>query len=405
VRSVRPKVKIAPNKVIMTDSLKRKREPERGSAEALNKIHAKQLNAISKPVLAYKAGQLVGTYPSRQEAGRALQIAPSLIHYSIAHGSLVHDEYTFKYDDFHELKKDKKWFKARGPDGNEYEGDVRVTLCGWIQVEGRRPTLGTLTRQGYRVIRVEGHQIKIHRIMWATWNDKAIPEGYQIDHIDGNRQNNHCSNLKLYSPRDHAIKTRRTTNLSENMADSQSFSVRLVESRDINLDPKLVGQVMKTSQWARTIPGLTTRDIKSSYYHNCFIKKLYKFERVRDELLENEEFLPTEGDHWILSRDGTQELHYRVTTLGRFEKQNGDIVGGESGRQVRLSGIPYQIHTLVCLAKEGLHEVPEGKTVDHIHGIDGQEWPDRPSNLRFATASEQMQNRAPRPTTDGPGPE
>ena len=36
---------------------------------------------------------------------------------------------------------------------------------------------------------------KLHRIVWETFNGE-IPDGYEIDHIDGNKQNNVLSNLR-----------------------------------------------------------------------------------------------------------------------------------------------------------------------------------------------------------------
>jgi hypothetical protein len=408
VRSVRSKVKIAPNKVIMTDSLKRKREPVRGSPEALNEIRAKQVHAISKPVIVYKNGIYFGTFVSRGETEVATGVTVSTIIKAIRTGNLVKGMFTFTDDDYFELKKEKKWFKAWSPDGKEYEMDIKVTLCGLIQVSGRKPTWGTDCKE-YKVVSIGGHKVAIHRIMWATWNEKPIPKGYQIDHIDGNKHNNHCSNLKLCSSRDHVLKTRETTDMLKNNGNSQSHSLRLVESRNKDLDQTLIGQIKKTSEWSRLIPNITALKIALSVLKKGFAKGLYKFERVVDELCEGEEYFPADEPHWIWDRTHTKKLYYRVTNFGRYVKPRGDLVGGidKTGQRVCIpnAGYAHQIHTLVCLAKEGLHEVPEGKTVDHIHGIDGQEWPDRPSNLRFATPSEQNKNRAPRPTIDGPGPE
>lgn len=36
----------------------------------------------------------------------------------------------------------------------------------------------------------------VHRVIWKAFNGE-IPEGYEIDHIDNNRQNNQLSNLQL----------------------------------------------------------------------------------------------------------------------------------------------------------------------------------------------------------------
>jgi hypothetical protein len=45
-----------------------------------------------------------------------------------------------------------------------------------------------------------------YRKIWEEYNNKKIPNGYHIHHIDGNRENNAPSNLECLSPEDHYLK-------------------------------------------------------------------------------------------------------------------------------------------------------------------------------------------------------
>lgn len=56
-------------------------------------------------------------------------------------------------------------------------------------------------RNGYLRITIRNKQYSIHRLMWETFNG-SIPEGYYIDHIDGNKSNNSLSNLRLVTQSD-----------------------------------------------------------------------------------------------------------------------------------------------------------------------------------------------------------
>jgi hypothetical protein len=48
---------------------------------------------------------------------------------------------------------------------------------------------------GYETVRTEVGLKRVHRVVWETFKGE-IPDGYEIDHIDGNRLNNALSNLR-----------------------------------------------------------------------------------------------------------------------------------------------------------------------------------------------------------------
>ena len=77
---------------------------------------------------------------------------------------------------------------------------------------GRRA--GTLKREsGYRRVRVGGGKIMYeHRIVWEMHNG-AIPEGMQVDHINGIRDDNRIENLQLLTLVENGV--RRTVKYGE----------------------------------------------------------------------------------------------------------------------------------------------------------------------------------------------
>lgn len=74
------------------------------------------------------------------------------------------------------------------------------TDLAWVSVNGRQSgTEAGTPSNGYLAARIDYKQYKVHRIIWEMMNG-PIPDGYQIDHIDGNRMNNVLSNLRLATP-------------------------------------------------------------------------------------------------------------------------------------------------------------------------------------------------------------
>lgn len=49
---------------------------------------------------------------------------------------------------------------------------------------------------------VSGRRVRLHRYVWEKYNGK-IPKGYDIHHIDHNKDNNEINNLELISSRTH----------------------------------------------------------------------------------------------------------------------------------------------------------------------------------------------------------
>lgn len=57
---------------------------------------------------------------------------------------------------------------------------------------------------GYYCVAINKRLLYVHRIVFAMFND--LPDGYEVDHIDGNNQNNSITNLRL------ATRTQNTSN-------------------------------------------------------------------------------------------------------------------------------------------------------------------------------------------------
>lgn len=48
--------------------------------------------------------------------------------------------------------------------------------------------------------------IAIHQIVWQSFHRRQVPAGYQVDHMDGDRDNNQMANLQLLSVEEHQLK-------------------------------------------------------------------------------------------------------------------------------------------------------------------------------------------------------
>ena len=79
-------------------------------------------------------------------------------------------------------------------------------------------------RSGYRFVSCHGQRHAMHRIVYCIANGVRLSPDQRIDHIDGNTDNNHPSNLRIADPATNARNQKfRSTNRSGAMG------VRFVE--------------------------------------------------------------------------------------------------------------------------------------------------------------------------------
>lgn len=60
---------------------------------------------------------------------------------------------------------------------------------------------GYVTEDNYRRARVDGKYFYVHIMLWRM-EGNSIPDGFMLDHIDGDRQNNVIANLRLATSRE-----------------------------------------------------------------------------------------------------------------------------------------------------------------------------------------------------------
>jgi len=59
---------------------------------------------------------------------------------------------------------------------------------------------------GYYQLNIDGKFIKVHRLVYQCFKG-VIPDDLEVDHIDGNKENNHTSNLQLLTHAENIQKT------------------------------------------------------------------------------------------------------------------------------------------------------------------------------------------------------
>lgn len=116
-----------------------------------------------------------------------------------------------RWVNFSENNKNKDYTKNRNYIKKYYDGDLNennwVTIYehpnyminndGMIIRKWDKYIVSLQNRNGYKRASVDGSLKSVHVLVWESFNNKKVPSGYNIDHIDGNRSNNNLNNLRL----------------------------------------------------------------------------------------------------------------------------------------------------------------------------------------------------------------
>lgn len=97
---------------------------------------------------------------------------------------------------------------------------------------------GYIAEDGYRRVRVDGKYYYVHRLVWFLLTNKEIPDDLFIDHIDGNRLNNHIENLRLATALENQYNKSRQANGTSKYKGVWFDSVKSCWKASIRLEDK-----------------------------------------------------------------------------------------------------------------------------------------------------------------------
>jgi hypothetical protein len=364
----------------------------RGSSAALQEIYAKIAITRSIPIVLTK-DDVSTTYESATVAAKELGLFSTNITKVLKGKHKTIGGYTVVYAEVEDLPKEI-WMKLpevsdvplylweRREDATQRPGDsweqTLVSNMGRVKVGGIRVTYG-IDHGDYYVVTIDGMSFYVQVLCALAFKLSELKKDYQVDHLDEDKYNNKIENLIPRDPADHRAKTRADNpEMGKKSGMTRSKMLKLVASPRKDL----VGQIKTTTEWAKEL-NISQIKIKNAVVQKGRADRKHKFEVVVGELFEGEKAI----SHIIYV--GNRVVTYTVSTFGRYYcRQKWQI----RDRQVMLSGQFFYIHQLVLLAKTRLQTLPLDLTVDHINGRD-IEFPHKMSNLRWATASTQMQNR------------
>lgn len=229
-----------------------------------------------------------------------------------------------------------------------------------------------------------------HRLIYECHHG-LIPEGFEIDHIDGNKANNSIKNLTCLTRAEHNKKTHK---------DNPHLAIIFSKSKcqkvlRVSAETGESTEYKSVTAAAKSVMGYTSAIRKAimDCHGSC---GGYYWSYVEDCDLEGEFWKPVVDNNI----DGVTVV-FKVSNLGRLQyanlKKKTYGIKYSKGYLFCYLGKKYGVHELICQVFKGSKPTPE-HTADHINR---DPFDNRPQNLRWSTRQEQSRNRRSVRTVEG----
>ncbi|AQM73318.1 HNH endonuclease [Noumeavirus] len=140
------------------------------------------------------SGEFIRKWDSQKEAVESgVATSSPAINACLKGQSKHHAGFLWKYDD--DAIEGEIW------KGLEYkEENFQVSSHGRVCIDGARKTFGNKKPNGYMGVKTGRKCFLVHRLVAMAFCDGRTEEKKWVDHVDGNRSNNHFSNLDWVTP-------------------------------------------------------------------------------------------------------------------------------------------------------------------------------------------------------------
>ena len=163
----------------------------------------------------------------------------------------------------------KKVFRIRN--GNLERLNYRYPNGKWTVVDNKKNQT-----DGYCQVCFNGRLVYYHVIVWILSTGKDIPQGYELDHINGNKIDNRIENLRIVTKRGN--QQNRKTHRAGRLAGTYYNKIYHYWRSQIAIDKTRIGLgCYKTEQEAHKAYKIACKHIKS-YVDNESFRELIKKE-------------------------------------------------------------------------------------------------------------------------------
>ena len=122
----------------------------------------------------------------------------------------------------------------------EHKQKIKKGMYKFYDNKGRK---GTIQKNGYKQITINGVREYEHRIVWREHYGE-IPKDYHVHHINGNKLDNRIENLTLISQKEHCYYHAKDNNLGIRSIGKEPVNKTSIEIRQKIIELRKTGMLL-----------------------------------------------------------------------------------------------------------------------------------------------------------------
>lgn len=272
----------------------------------------------------------------------------------------------------------QEWYDIPG-----YNGKYQLNKRGQVKsntVISKGKLLAISETNGYQRVKLNNHYVSLHRLVAKTLipNPKQLE---QVNHIDGNKQNNNVDNLEWISRSDNQLHAYKL-GLQKPKRGKENSQSKTIQQFDLN--GKLLNEFYSTKEAGKILgfPGSLISSIVNGHrkQKSDYILKHKETNYIIEEI---------QGEIWkSVNKEGFRD--YQISNMGRIIGMDGKLktIFYKRYPTVRLRNDSFLVHRLV--AETFMPNFDETHVVNHKDEnkqnfkLENLEWASHSENVKYS---------------------
>lgn len=167
-----------------------------------SKIFPKKPSKERKVIQYHPSGEFIKIWPSIKSAAKSFDLTRGNLSTACKKERAIYGGYIWRYYDDIIVTNETWAYLSLIPFDDLI---IQVSSYGRCRLPTGYISSGSITKRGYVAIHINSKTYSLHRLVCQAFHPIINPLNYQVNHIDGNKQNNNINNLEYVTAQENSL--------------------------------------------------------------------------------------------------------------------------------------------------------------------------------------------------------